>query len=522
MGKIKPLNLIFTFWILAVLTNRCSKTPALAWPEVPTPAYWPTNGWQRTTPEQLGMDSEKLVEMFAAIQEQGLNLHSLLIVRNGYRVLEVHYHPYGPGDVHAVASNTKTVVSTLVGIAIDQGKIESVDQKMLVFFPEREVEQLDPRKEAVSLRNLLSMTPGLDCEDLTPAAQGMYNASDWVQYLLDLPMNADPGKQWVYCSGSAHLLSAIVQAATGVDARTYANHYLFQPLGIPEVTQAGWAPDAVGVTNGIAGLFLTPRDLAKLGFLYLHQGQWDGTQVVSRDWMAAATREQAYIGPDSYVGGLDRRFGYMFSIFPEQNMYGYLGMAGQELFVVPEQNLVVVFTGALEVGTEASLLALVNEYIVPAVQSQGALPANPAAQGELEAVAQAAAGETRPVPVLPQVGQDISGLTYKLNENSTGWQEIGFLFEPGSDEAILRMSNSPDLLIGLDNRYRLTESPASRPVGLRGRWQADGKFFMEYILFGDFIHSQAWFEFDGDRMSLTLKYLNFPGQPMILQGTRLP
>jgi hypothetical protein len=279
-------------------------------------------------------------------------------------------------------------------------------------------------------------------------------------------------------------------------------------------------PDATGVTNGIAGLYLTPRDLAKLGFLYLHEGQWDGNQVVSKEWIEAATQEQAYIGPDPYVGGLDRRFGYMFSIFPDQNMYGYLGMAGQELFVVPEQNLVVVFTGALEVGTEARLLALVNKYIVPAVQSQGAQPANPAAQAELDAVAQAAAGETLVVPPLPQIAQDISGVTYTLNDNSLGWQEIGFLFEPGSDEAILRMSNSPDLRIGLDNRYRLTESPASRPVGLRGRWQADGKFFMEYIVFGDFIHSQAWFAFEGERISITLKYLNFPGQPFVLRGTR--
>jgi CubicO group peptidase (beta-lactamase class C family) len=134
--------------------------------------------------------------MFAAIQDQKLNLHSLLIVRNGYLVTEVYYEPYGPGDVHAVASNTKTVVGMLVGIAIDQGQIERVDQKLLEFFPEREVEQLDPRKEAISLRDLLSMTPGLDCEDLSPAAQGMYSASDWVQYLLDLPMLSEPGEHW--------------------------------------------------------------------------------------------------------------------------------------------------------------------------------------------------------------------------------------------------------------------------------------------------------------------------------------
>lgn len=488
----------------------------------PEPEYWPTDGWQTSSPEQEGMDSEILSVMFAAIREEQLNLHSVLVVRNGSLVLEAYYHPYGPADVHTVESNTKSVIGALVGVAIDQGKIESAEQKLLDFFPDLAISAADPRKEAITLHNLLSMTPGLDCEDFSTAAQDMYKTDEWVPYLLNLPMNTAPGEQWVYCSGASHLLSAVLQNSTGMDARTYANQNLFQPLGIPEVSPENWGTDPQGVTNGIAGLYLTPRDLAKLGYLYLHQGQWDGEQVVPQAWMEASTREQAYIGPDEYVGGRDRRFGYLFSIFPDQGMYGYLGRAGQELFVVPEQNLVIVFTASLEVGVEASLLALVNDYIVPAVQSSEPLPADPAAQERLEAYIHEAAGETRPAPPTPDAALEFSGVTYQLYPNQLGWRDMTYIFQPGVDEVILKMSNTPDLAIGLDHRFRLTELPGSRPIGLRGRWETDGRLAVEYVNLGEFARNEILVEFAGDKLNLTVRFLNFPGSPVTLRGTRQP
>jgi CubicO group peptidase (beta-lactamase class C family) len=486
----------------------------------PKPASWPTTGWQTSTPEEQGMDSQKLADMLAAIESQGLSVDSVLVVRNGSLVLEAYYDPYGPDDVHSIESNTKSVIAALIGIAIDQGSIEGSSAKMLDFFPGRLVRQMDARKEAITLRHLLSMTPGMDCEDLSEAAQGMYSTPHWVQYLLDLPMIAKPGAQWTYCSGAAHLLSAILQQATGMDARSYANQFLFEPLGIAAVTEQNWAPDPDGVSNGIAGLYLTPRDLAKLGYLYLHEGQWAGVQVVPQAWMKAATREQAYIGPDEYVGGLDRRFGYMFSIFPDQHMYGYLGRAGQELFVIPDKNLVVVFTASLEVGKEASLVALMNDYIVPAAESEQELPPNAAAQQQLAAIIEEASGAAHPTPPLPQTALDISGAIYTLDENPFGWPDMAFSFEPASDQALLRMSGLPELAIGLDGRYRRSAIPGTRPIGLRGAWQEDGRFLVDYVMIGDFSSNKLLFSFDGDRMTVTVENLNFPGQPVTLQGTR--
>jgi hypothetical protein len=335
-------------------------------------------------------------------------------------------------------------------------------------------------------------------------------------------MKTDPGQAWTYCSGAAHLLSAILQQSTGMDARTYANRYLFKPLGIPGVIRANWGGDPQSVTNGIAGLYLRPIDLAKLGFLYLHKGLWEGGQVVSRAWIEAATREQAYIGPDEYAGGLDRRFGYMFSVFPEQGLYGYLGRAGQELYVAPGQNLVIVFTASLEVGKEASLLALVNDYILPAIKSQAALPSSSQAQGRLESAVQSAAGATQPVPVLPPTALEISGAAYTLNANPYGWMDIAFDFQPDSEMATIRMSQTPEMIVGLDNRYRLTVDPdqQSRPIGLRGRWLADEKFMVEDITLGEFGKTVVTVEFSGDHLRLTAANLSFPGEPVVIEGVR--
>jgi CubicO group peptidase (beta-lactamase class C family) len=241
-------------------------------------------------------------------------------VRNGYLVTEAYWHPYGPNDTHSIESITKSVIGTLIGIALDQGAIRNVDQKLLDFFPQQAIQNLDGRKKSITLHDLLSMTPGLDWED-AKSLDRVIRSDDWIHTLLDLPMATKPSSKWIYCNGASHLLSAVLQEATGMDARSYANQHLFAALGIPQASERGWGSDPQGITNGIAGLYLTPRDLAKFGFLYLNLGQWNGQSVVPADWVKESTREQSYIGEDEYVGGLDRRFGYLWSIFPDQNYY---------------------------------------------------------------------------------------------------------------------------------------------------------------------------------------------------------
>ncbi len=486
----------------------------------PTPqlAAWPTQSWQTSTPEEQGMDSGKLADMFTEIHAKGIRLHSLLIVRNGYLVTEAYFDPYTAGVRHTVESNTKSVIAALVGIAIDQGKIQGADQKMVDFFPGRSMYNLDAKKEAITLKDLLSMTSGLDCADNTPAASGMYQSTLWVQYLQDLPMTDEPGKKWIYCSGASHLLSAILQQATEMDARTYANQNLFQPLGIPPVEVKDWGADPDKITNGIAGLYLTPRELAKLGYLYLNRGSWDGRQVVSASWMDAATREQAYIGPDPYAGGLDRRFGYMFSIFPQQKYYGYLGMAGQEMFVLPEQNMVVVFNSSLPVGKEGDLLHYLNDFILPAAQSSQPLPAARPAYDRLVAAIQSATQPKQPVPSLPQPALEISGKTFVLDQNPLDWKSIAFSFSPGGNEAIVRFNNEMDIRIGLDGLYRLTDLPGQKPMGNKATWKNNQELLIDNLTLGEYAETILTIKFQGNEIALSAHSINFAENPISLHG----
>jgi hypothetical protein len=287
---------------------------------------------------------------------------------------------------------------------------------------------------------------------------------------------------------------------------------------MPQLSEQDWRSDPRGITDGRDGLYLTPRDLAKYGYLYLNMGKWDSQQIVSTRWVQQSTREQAYIGQDEYVGGLDRRFGYFWSIFPQKRYYGNLGSGGQELFVVPQQNMVIVFTGALRVGEEGILLNLVNDFIIPSIRSQSSIPANPESNSRLESLIHTAADTKQAVPELPQIALEISDHTYKLESNYLGWSDMRFHFEPKSDEAILIMTDSPDLKIGLDNRYRLTEMPNDRPIGLRGTWIEPDTFYLDYIIFGSFIRSEAWIKFAGDEMTININYLNWNNPPIVIHG----
>ncbi len=193
-------------------------------------------------------------------------------------------------------------------------------------------------------------------------------------------------------------------------------------------------------------------------------------------------------------------------------------MSGQELFVHPEKKIVVVFTGSLPIGREGSLLSLVNDYIIPAVQADQPIKANPQAVGRLNELIQAAASSKQPVPALPQLAQDVSGKTYLLDENVLGWKDMTFVFQPEAEEAILKMSGSPDMRIGLDNVYRITPIPGSRPIALRGRWSLGGQFMLDYNLLGDSIESTGRFTFTENRLDVEILNHNYGGPPLMIQG----
>jgi CubicO group peptidase (beta-lactamase class C family) len=283
-------------------------------------------------------------------------LHSLLIIRNGYLVSENYFGAYQPDTRHQLYSVTKSFIATLIGIALDKGFIAGTDQRVVDFFPERTFDNLDQQKTALTLDDTLTMRTGLDWEEGDPAYRALFTSPDWVKQVLDKPMIAAPGSQFNYCSGCSHVLSAVLSQTTGMNPRDFAEQYLFKPLGI---TNARWDTDAEGIPVGGWGLQLTPRDMAKLGYLYLRQGQWDGQQIVSAEWVANATRTHTETGGE--LG-----YGYQWWTYPSLKAYTALGRDGQTVFVIPEQDLIVVTTA--ETYGHDQIFQLIQQYILPAVQ----------------------------------------------------------------------------------------------------------------------------------------------------------
>jgi CubicO group peptidase (beta-lactamase class C family) len=337
---------------IAVATGAASQAPALTSAAV---TYWPTQDWRASTPAEQAMDAGKLSQALDAIREQNLNLYSLLVIRNGYIVSETYFGSNLPTDRPELYSVTKSFIATLVGIAIDKGLIGGVDRPVGDFFPDRKFAHWDAAKQAMTLENLLTMTTGLGWPEADETFRKLYGSRDWVKFVLDERMRSQPGSEFLYCSGCSHVLSAIVQRQTGMNTREFAQQVLFEPLGIRGVA---WDTDSTGIPIGGWGLKLTPRDMAKLGYLYLNGGRWEGRQIVSEEWVKTAT--QKHTASDTELG-----YGYQWWTYPKWGAYAALGRYGQTIFVIPEMNLIVVTTAAL--ANHDPIFKLIEDYIVPAV-----------------------------------------------------------------------------------------------------------------------------------------------------------
>lgn len=321
----------------------------------PEDAVWPGDSWPEIPPLDAGMDAAKLQALVEAVPKRAPSLSSVMVTRSGQVVLEEYFGSTGEENGRQIYSITKSVIATLVGIALDQGLISSVDARVSEFFPEREFDS--PEWQSMTLEQVLMMSTGLKWteDDLG----SMHQSPEWTDFMLDLPVVETPGARFNYCTGCSHLLSAILSKATGMDAHEFARQYLFDPIGI---RGEQWQEASEGLPIGGWGLRLTTRDLARLGYLYLRGGVWEGRQVVSSDWVQAAAAT-----PHIAVGDNPKLlYGYQWWQRPSINGYAALGRAGQMIAVIPEHELVVVFTAS---GTDHdSEFALIEEYILPAIQ----------------------------------------------------------------------------------------------------------------------------------------------------------
>ena len=483
--------------VVAVL-GGLAVAPRLRRPVLPPPpAYWPTTGWHHATPEEQGFDSAGLANALLTIRAKHILVHSLLIVRRGEVVVNATFYPYDGITPHDVASVTKSITTTLIGIAIDQGRIR-LDQPVVSFFSDRPIANRDARKERITVRHLLTMSSGLDCTKERDEAtlKEMWTAADWVQFVLDRPVRWEPGSQFVYCSPGSHLLSAILQQATGQTALEFARQNLFEPLGITNVI---WPADPQGVTRGWGDIRLLAADMAKIGFLWRNQGMWDGRRVVSRAWVADSVKPHISTGEGEHYG-----YGWWVHAGREEGDYDHYradGRGGQYIVVVPSLDVIIASTGGgFSLGDIGPLLAR-------AIGDAGRpLPADPSRVAQLEAAVRTVAHAPAPVPAapLPEMAGIISGQTYVFAPNPLQMKSMQIVFD-GSATALAYLTFSGSATprrwpVGLDGVYRMSTGAYGAPQGLRGAW-ADGRtFVLEYAGITNNDHYTFRFRFEGEQV----------------------
>ena len=332
--------------------------------------YWPTEGWRNSTPQEHGMNNKTLYDMLELIEAEDYPIYSIVIVKDGYIVFEQYLNDLLSAQWrHLLHSVTKSFAGTLIGIAIQQGLLSGVNATVLDFFPEYEIANPDPRKNRITIEDLLTMTPGLEWDEwstpyedpATNTLMGMMASSDAVQFVLDRPMAHEPGTTWTYCGGASILLGAIIEQVSEYSTHEFAREYLFDPLGFG---YSNWFLAPGGWYNTQGGLKLTTRDIARLGYLYLNNGTWDGVQILPADFIAHAT------SPIDIPNAMGTPFGYGWHWWTRSDLgiYFAFGRYGQKIMVSPEHDLVVAFNAMVRDGEYDPEFDLFRDYILRSVE----------------------------------------------------------------------------------------------------------------------------------------------------------
>ncbi|WP_181373326.1 serine hydrolase domain-containing protein [Massilia glaciei] len=322
--------------------------------------------WTLAAPGEVGMDAATLQ---LALNDESFR-SSIIVQRHGKPVLEHYWKGYDKNTLHEIRSATKSITSLMTGIAIDKGVLKGVDQPISELlgaaYPGRPA-----LTRNITVGHLLTMSSGLDCDDFDESSPGhqknMYPTRDWPDFILNLSQRSTPGTQARYCTGGVTTLGRAISEASKLSVPAFAEQHLLAPLNI---TTMKWVTYDNGKHSSAGGLAsLRPRDMLKIGQLVLQKGKWEGRQIVSEEWIAESTR--------SHV-----------ALFPARNRYGYLwwfgtvplgnrllqvhyasGNGGQYIFVIPELDMVVVFTGQnFNANTDTSTFQILTQYIVGAVK----------------------------------------------------------------------------------------------------------------------------------------------------------
>lgn len=312
------------------------------------------------------LDTSLLSEMMQKIiNGTYLNVHSVLIIKDGKLVFEQYFYQYTKDSVQEMRSATKSFLSALTGIALDKGFIKSKNETALSYFPEYTFKNMSDAKKRITIENLLTQQTGLDYDVSNPKSAGnetaMDYSDDWVKYTFDLPMIDTPGRNGRYASGNPITLGRIIEKTTNMPLLQFAKKNLLEPLGF---TNYKWnfKPDKSNAED-YCQIYLTPREMSKFGLLYLNKGIWNGKQIISTDFVNESFEKH------SVIQGVDYGYLWWLKDLDADGVRYYTkaaqGNGGQKIYVLKEQNMVVVITGG-NYNTQSPSNELMEKYILPA------------------------------------------------------------------------------------------------------------------------------------------------------------
>jgi hypothetical protein len=330
----------------------------------------PGDDWEVSTPAEQGLDPRLLAELYYNAAKLS-RLYGLLVIKNGYLIAEGYFNEGAVDRKNEQQSATKSYTSALVGIALDQGCLSSVDQKMMEFFQEFAGQIDDPRKEQITIRDMLQMRSGYPDEETGgPALWEALLSGDYMPLIVDIPLTRDPGTEFQYSDLTIHWVGVIVARACDTDLKSFAQGHLFSPIN-GEVGE--WLQYKDGYYSGLAGMHVSARDAAKFGLLYLNDGEYEGNKVLSADYVRDSLQRYSEGFRSSYGYFRDLGYGYQWwSARAGDRFFNYAsGHGGQLIVLLDELDMVIVATADLfwqqhddeSWKHESAVIKLVGEFI---------------------------------------------------------------------------------------------------------------------------------------------------------------
>ena len=358
MKSLSKVSIVFISIAFLVLSS-CNDEPTA--PEIPS------YNWQISSPEELGLNSSLLNTAVSQASAQGF-INSLIVIRDGKIAIEKYFNGRNKESFQTVRSVSKSFLSALVGIAVNKGILQ-LDQKMINSFPEYKSSVTDTNINSITLKHLITMRSGIKGDEEFYFT--FTESSNWIKTIIQSQLEFQPGTKALYATAGTHLVSGILTRASGISTKLFAERYLFNNMGI-DVND--WVRDPQGVYFGGNDMFFTTRNMAVIGLLYLNNGNLNGKQILSSEWVNNTLQ---YSGGSNIVWGrlTEGGYGYMWWLgkVSGKKVYFALGHGGQYVLCVPDYNLIAAVTSDPYVdwttadNHERIVLQIIAEFIIPSV-----------------------------------------------------------------------------------------------------------------------------------------------------------